>query len=968
MRILKKYWLRAAALALIAWTPLLYAQATGRIVGRIVDQQGEAAFGTAVTVQGVPGAAATVDFDGRFSLSVPPGQYNLLIQGVGVAPQSVAVTVVAGQTATVNRVVSPPVAQEATVAGRAINNTEASQLALQRRASTVSDGISQEAIRRTPDSSAGDALRRVTGVTLVGGKYVFVRGLGERYSNTELNGALVSSPEPDRRVVPLDLFPASLIKNMQVIKTFIPEMSGDFSGGIVRIETQEFPDEFTMTLGLGSGGVLNETGGRFLTYRGSATDWAGRDDGFRDRPEVLELFPNNVPWIRGSSLGGLPADLVQGSAYLFPDTLNAEEIKAPFDRNFSFSIGDSLDTGFIGRFGYLFGTSYQRRWRRQEVTDNQWRAENPIANGTEETAYLLPLQSATTRNYNEEVLWGNNLNLSLEPNSNHRISSRTFLSRNSDKSVEESRGILVPAAENPLDFNTLETSWIQRQVLHEVLSGEHALTLLGDRAQKLSWNLSTSRATREQPNTAVQAWTKNAGELRLPERRTGTGNFRFYSDTEDVTDSLQADYEIPFEQWSGLIAKFKLGGYAMRRHKDYNQDVYNYLQLGQTTINELYVPGLNPAYGLTSSLLQDVTRFQEQTGLFDEYRANQRQQAYYGQVDLPLLAKLRLIAGARYEDNYQFVRTYNSSQPYGQEYDIRRPGIGELRNKDTLPSANLVWEFLQDMNLRFAYTETLNRPDFRDLSSAGFQTSFTGERVFGNPSLRRAYLHNYDARWEWYLSGEEYFGVGAFLKDISNPIEKIGLAASNNERDFTFVNARDGEIRGLEFEARRDFLERFNLSANLFLIRSVVTIQNFEERTVIGAGLTDLAAIQAAYRPTNLERPLVGQSPYVVNLRLSYYLNEDKTGSVGLLYNYFGDRLAAGGANGAPDTYERGVGIFDLVYEQKYDENLSFKAAIKNILDARFEQYIENPLLDRQEILTSYRDGVGLSASLNYRF
>lgn len=970
MSIVKKHW-RGAALAMMLAASQLFAQATGRVVGRVVDQQGEAAFGVVVQVQGVPGATAQVDFDGRYVLNIPAGQQTLQIQGIGIAPQTRQVTVAAGGTVTAPTViVGPPVAAEQVVTGRRIDNTEASLLRLQRNAATVSDGISQEAIRRTPDSSAGDALRRVTGVTLVGGKFVFVRGLGERYSNTELNGALVTSPEPDRRVVPLDLFPATLIKNLQVVKTFVPEMSGDFSGGVVRIETQEFPDEFVMTVGAGTGGVIGNTLGTFRTYRGSKTDWQGRDDGFRDRPEIVSIFPNNVPFVRGTAFGGLPSHLVQGAAYFFPDTLNAETKTAPVDQNFSFSIGDAIDTGFIGRFGYLFGTAYQRKSRREEVTDNKWRAENPIPNGTEETAYLLPAQLATSKNYTEEVLWGNNLNLTLEPSTNHRISSRTFLSRNSDKTVDESTGVLFPASDNPGDFTTLETGWIQRQVLHSVLKGEHALALFSERPHRLTWNLSTSRANREEPNRAVQAWDKPAGQFVPYARRTGTGNFRFYSDTRDVADSLSLDYEIPFEQWSGLIAKLKFGGYATRRDKEYNQDVFNYFQAGQTSENEFYFPGLdiNPTYGLTNSLIQERYRFQEQTGLFDEYRAEQKQQAYYGQIDLPLIPKLRLIAGARYEDNYQYVKTYNSAAPYGQEYDPLRRGIGEIRDKDTLPSANLVWEFVQDMNLRLAYTETVNRPDFRDLSSAGFQTSFTGERVFGNPLLKRAYLHNYDARWEWYIGAEEYFGVGGFVKQISNPIEKIGLAASNNERDFTFVNAREGEIRGVEFEARKDFLDNFNLTANLFFIRSIVTVQDYSERVLIGAGLVDPTSAQAAFRPTNLERQLVGQSPYVVNLRLSYYLDESKSGSVGLLYNLFGDRLAAGGANGAPDTFERGTGVLDLVYEQKFGENLSLKATIKNILDQTFEEYQENPAAGGELTTRSYKEGVGVSASLSYRF
>lgn len=956
---------------------LLFAQ-NARLTGQIIDAtSAEPMFGVAVVIKSI-NAFTQTDFEGRYTLEAPPGDYEVTFQIAVYEPQIRKVTLVAGQTTNMSTIaLGVKTAQEVVVQGRQLNNTQASLLALQRKSGAVSDGVSQEAIKKSPDSSASDVLKRVTGITIVDGKYVFVRGLGERYSTTELNGTLLSSPEPDKRVVPLDLFPAALIKNIRIIKSFLPEDPAEFSGGLVKIETQEFPDVFSFAGGLTLGGNANTTQRHFQTYKGGKKDYLGKDDGTRALPEAVRDLPPFIPVVRGTIFGGLPNAYVGGVAATMPNTWDSKTINAPFDRDLKLSVGDAIPVGTRSKFGYLLGTSYGRKWRFRESKENTYAVINPVNQIVAETAFLSPLITSDVKKWTETVLWGNNVNLSYEFVPNQRVFSKTFYSRNSDKYVRKSEGFVSTAnGGEPVDFSSQNTGWIGREILHQVFGGEHALNFSPNwRPHKLDWSVGYSKANRDEPNLTQQLFQRPAGIFDFRTRATSTDNaLQFYSFSEDLTETGAFNYEIPFSQWSGLQSKFKFGAMASDRVKELRNRTFNYVPqsvIPSAASNE-FTPG--SVVNNLAALIQNGYRFQEQTSVPNFYDAEQKLHAYYGQLDIPLVAKFRFVGGARYEDSFQTVKTYEAAYPLGYEFDpsnyynVAQSRIGKLHTKDLLPSANLIAEITGDMNLRFGYTETVNRPDFRDLSPVGFQGTFGGDRIFGNNQLARAYVHNYDARWEWYMTADDYLGVGAFYKGLSNPIEKIGLSSLSTNRDFTFINAKNGEIRGLEFEFRKYFAERFGFESNLFFIRSRVEVMDWVDQTFIRVGLVDPTSRRAIYNPTNLERDLEGQSPYVYNVKFNYYLDKDRLSSIGLLYNIFGDRIDAAGSSGAPDQIEKGAGVLDLVFEKKIGERLDIKAAAKNILDTRFKVVQKNPLLNNQEqIVRSYRDGVSYSFSMNYK-
>ena len=986
---------------------LIAQAATGVLSGKILDSNtAEAVFGASIVVRAEKKVTKT-DFDGKYSLELPPGPHIVEIQMFGYEPQRKNVNIQAGTTTSLNVTFGAKTLETVEVSERALNNTEASLLALQKKSSSVSDGISQEAIRKSPDSSAGEVVKRVTGITLLGGKYVFVRGLGERYSNTVLNNSVIPSTEPDKRVIPLDIFPSNLLKNIRIIKTAVPEESGEFSGGLVKIETQEYPDQFTMSFGVGVGRNYQTTGNKFLTFDAGEKVGpfsTGRTGDTSKLPDIVNSFgKGSIPFEPGTRFGGIPSSVVGFGSSQFPQTWTPDQINAPYDKNFNFSIGNTFKTTESGqRFGIMFGTTHTTNYRFREEKTARYIPGNALGiRDYSKTTILSKVQSQDTKVYNEDVLWGNNLNLAYEFTKGQQIYWKNLYTVNSDKTVRDAAGKDYIA--NVSDFNSITNIFTSRQLFNSTFGGDHAINFSNSRPWKLEWQYNYAQAKRDEPNLNSQTWRRSIDTLnnftRLGNNPDGS---RFYSSSEDNVRNPSFKLDIPFNQWDGLKSSLKVGHSIIEREKNFLFREFGYKSsvsqitsidsLNQGLATYYPIPGevtFNPLFAITGAKV-----FSERQVEPNAYNAFQKLNATFMQVDMPVYQNLRFIGGVRYEDSYQKVKTYvtrdsfsATNLSYGCDFSdfsnseaVRvyainnkicnktNNGIGEIRTRDKLPMANFVYEASEKVNLRLSYSETLTRPDLRELSSFGFSPYYGADRVFGNSDLRRTYIHNYDFRWEYYGKGSEYFGIGVFNKNLSNPIEMIGqpVSGSINAR-FTYANADRAYIRGLEFDFRREFLNLFRVESNFFFINSRVNVLDYGKSVVIRSGLVDINDRSATYDPTNLSRPLQGQSPFVFNLKYDWFLTKSKNATLGLYYNYFGDRIYAVGANGTPDAYEKGIGYTDLVLQYKHMENYDFKLAVKNIANTRVRIYQRSELLDRNEIFLSYREGVSIMFSATYR-
>lgn len=1004
-----------AFFVLVPWA--LNAQGTSVIRGRIIDSDtAEPVFGANVIIR-AQSAFTQTDFDGKYQLSVPAGTHTVEIQMIGFDKVVRQVTVDDGATRDLNITLGIQQLDVVVVKGRSLTNTEASMLALQKKAGSVSDGITAESIKKSPDSSAGDVLKRVTGITLVGGKYVFVRGLGERYSNTELNGLLVASPEPDKRVVPMDMFPAGLIKNIRVMKTFTPEDPAEFSGGLVKVETKEYPDNFELNVGAGLGYNTNSTGQTMKLRQGGGNenlglynDFFGFGTDYRSRPLMVRSLPEFVK-VQYDTDTGLDRQTMALIHSQFNQSWSAKRFTAQPDRKFSFSVGDSTNIFESGKIGYVFGSAYKQGWEITDIKENRWNTVSTVEpNLFFNRQYRLELKNShDIREYKEEVMWGNNLNLTLEPINGQKISSKTFYSVQSENYFMDDE---LYKSENEFAMRAETSGFKSREMVHQVISGTHALQFGNLTPHIFSWDVGYSEANRYEPDLKWRIWTRKSEEIEIPtinfQEKDG---FRYDSETTDIGRSVNANYEIPFKQWDGLSSKIKFGGHALNREKAFIAHRYSYSK-NRTEYEESdmeYYPVAGEIQYNPSRFFSEELYFKEEVTGFPAYNAFQKLHAYYAQLDMPLVPKLRLLGGARFEDSYQKTRTYNpkdslkGDRPYygcddynyigrqamdelskkfpGEFCKEDNNGVGELATKDVLPSVNLTYEATKDINIRAGYSETVTRPDLRELSEYGFSPYALSDRVYGNYDLNRTYIHNYDLRFEWYINTLDYVGVGVFHKEFSEPIEIVGKGiTATGITEYQYYNADNGKITGLELETRTDLADFFRLEVNAFLINSKVEIMPWYEKATILVGGIDPNSREAVFRPTNLERPMQGQSPYVVNTKAIFFIDRETDHSIGVYYNVFGDRIRRIGAEAAPDVVERGTGEWDLVYSVSPGENLVIKVSAKNITNARYRWYQVDPSIawandaagfevyDEQKLYYSYRKGVDWTASLTYRF
>ncbi|HMV42092.1 MAG TPA: TonB-dependent receptor [Leptospiraceae bacterium] len=971
----------------------------GSIQGDVLDAQtAEPMFGVTAVIRSISKSART-DLDGKFTITgVPDGEYDIEFIMQGMDTQKRKISVSGGKPAKINVAMGIKKLDTVVVEGRAMNDTESSLLKLQKKASTVSDGISAQAIAKTPDSSAGDAARRITGITLVGGKYVFVRGLGERYSNTLLNGVPLPSPEPNKRVVPLDLFPSALIKNIIVSKTFIPEDSAEFAGGTVKIETKDYPDKFFLKVGFSMGYNNNTTGKQFQTYSGGGQDWLGLTAGNRERPDIVSTLPGVQFNAVGPGSFGYNSGAITAGSLAFNNQWSSNTTVASPNKGFNISTGNVFNVA-NRKLGVIFALTYGNdlQFREERDVTNRVGGIVPRAPVGGKNAYLIKYYDYNQKIWNESVNWGSAFNTTYEIANGQRVHWKNFFSVNNDKEVWNYGGSSFASGQQ---IDATKLNYIMRNLYNTQLGGDHIIKI-ADKFTKLDWKVSQSEAFRNQPDMRdsyyqVPLTTDPATNSQIPQYNAGAGlaesqlsKSRFFSRTLDINRYISFDYEIPFTQWGGLQSKFKVGYSYLTRERGFDAQRYYFRKadpgtnLGGGALTPAVYPV--PPEAVLNPFNRGVQGYyvSESTRPTDTYEARQKLTSKYAQVDMPLTPKLRFIGGVRNENNYQVVSTVNPFDrlaSFAANYDFKTYAITNEfqqnlidptyrqprainKNTNTLPSANFVYSLDDRTNIRLAYTETITRPDFREMSSFEFTNILGGPPEKGNPYLKRSYIHNYDLRYEFYPKGDDLISFGVFRKNLSSPIEKV--MEVDSQFRYTYTNAKSAYIQGAEFEARKglDFisekLEKWSVGFNMFLIKSEVTFNDW---------LYYQLSPNDPKRPTNLSRPLQGQSPYVYNVNVRYKLDKVGDHTITVLYNEFGKRINAVGGIGIPDTYERPVGMLDMVYNLKWKDKWDFKLAARNLTDTRIKIVQEDPWRGKDTTINSYRLGPTITFSASYNF
>ena len=791
---------------------------------------------------------------------------------------------------------------------RLSQSSERGLLEKRMRSSRIEDSISTEEISRLPASSAGEAIKRVTGVSIVGGRYVFVRGLGERYSNTLLNNVEIPSPEPNRRVVPMDIFPASLLASLQTVKTFSPDQPGGFAGGSVQVFTKDFPEELTMSLSMSSGFNTQATGEDGLTYPGGSLDFLGFDDGSRALPSIVQNQAADLPIRergRFTPLGFTPAE-IQAFGQSFANVWSPERRQVPVNQGYKFSLGNSNKIFGNKAFGYLGVISYGNSHSYGTQVRNAFRL------GLNET--LSPVTSYDVERSGNEVDWGSVLNTSLRFSPEHLLSIKTLFTHTAEDETRTWEGF---NADRNTDMRSTRLRYVERQLfsgqvagMHDFNFGEPALQATEEGPEppdvSMEWRLTYSRASRDEPDTRENIY-EDRGDGTFTFRDVTHSGSRFFFDLEDDEYNARVDWKIPL----GAEGLFKFGGLLRDRSRTFDVRRFRFLPADQVdaTVNLSAPP---ETLFQIQNIAPRVFELRESTRSTDNYLADHNIYASYLMLDLPITTKWQVMTGVRLESSDQTVTTYD---PFAASRKEIEANLGTL---DWLPGLNVTYRLTERMNLRLAASRTITRPDFRELAPFEFTDFVGGRTILGNPDLERTQINNFDFRWETFPQIGGILAVSAFYKRFQKPIEQI--VQPQAEVRITYENAEGANNYGLELEARQNLgvlteaLRQFSINTNAALISSQVV-------------LPEDVGIQ-----TSSERPLQGQCPYIVNVSVGF---EDPNWGISsaIAYNIFGRRLSEVGNHGVPDVYEQPRGQLDVSFSRTVANYFKFSVSAKNLLD-----------------------------------
>ena len=895
------------------------AQQAGRIVGRVVDVNTGAGI-SAVSIEVIDDRGATVaggisGVDGRFVIQhVPAGTVTLRATSIGYGSKNVSgVAVVAGgsieQDITLEAQAVRIGAIEVTAAAERGSVSRA--LDQQRTATGIVNSVTAEQISRSPDGDAAAAVQRVSGVTLQDNRFPQVRGLGERYTTASLNGARIPSPEPEKKMVPLDLFPSGLLETIVTSKTFTPDQPGDFSGAAINIKTREFPARRTQAVSTSIGFNSAATGRTMILAPSRGLEWLGFGSRERGLPDPLRAAGNfQQPFTR---------DDINGMLRSFNNVWSASADAGRPNASLGMILGGNGEV--FGRpLGYVLSGTYSHAY---EIRDREVRAiALPDVNGgTTESDRFTGSTGRTS------ALWGGVLNLSTLLGSHSRIAINSSYNRSADN---EARFEVGRSENHGMPLQVTRLRYVERSVASVQLLGQHQL----GGGHRFDWSTTASSVSRNEPDRSEVVYAIQTdpatGEALAPAWFSGApeGAVRTFGELSERAWESAFDYRFDFDDALSFV---KIGGLIRSASRDADNRAYSVTAPTLTQEQRQLRPER-----IFAELQTDPDPFRIEPLLQGgSYRAEDQLLAGYAMAGFSVWSRLRVTVGARVEQS----RTDVDAAP-----TIGRPVRTTPEYTDVLPSLTLNFILSDRQNLRFSASRTLSRPEYREMAPVTYRDVIGGDNIVGNPDLRRTLVRNFDVRWELYPRPGEVLSVAVFAKGFKDPIERVYLGTSGT-RLITFVNADKAVNYGAEIEIRKnlgglgDWLAPFTAFANATVMESDITLPR-------GAGFTD-------------ERAMVGQAPYVINAGLTY-ANDSGAASATVLYNLIGKRIHSAAEAPLPDVYEHARHMVDVSMRFPFFAGLNAKLDVRNLLDSPFE--VTQGVATRE----SYRTGRVLSVGLSW--
>ena len=830
------------------------------------------------------------------------------------------------------------------VVARRRSDTEAAMVNTEKNIPQIASGISAVQISKSPDRNTSEVVRRIPGITIIDDRFIIVRGLSQRYNNAWLNGLAVPSTEADSRAFSFDMIPSSQIDNLLVYKSPSPEIPGDFAGGFVKITTKGVPDENSMEFSYTTGFNTRTQFHRFLINPGSKTDFLGFD--LNKRP-LRGMVPDHMGTVTD------PEQITRLTKYGFNNDWRVR-VRTPIpDQRLSFALGRRLKTQNDKEIGNVTTITYSNTFKTiRDIQNSRY--------GLYSVTSDLPvyLDDYVDNQYSNDVRIGAMHNWSFELNGRDRIEFKNLLNILGRNRLTERTG--TKDISSTYYREQTEMLYSSRLSYSGQLSGYH--TIKQEKGQ-LDWNVGYSYANRNEPDRRII--TNQAGigsETDIPNVVLKNDNItRYYQTLHDHILSGGVNYKKKLGQ-GNIQPELKVGGYAEYRSREYTprEFVYRYDNLSYEERNDYltlpYAQMMDERY-----LGADKVYIDEITKKTNAYSATVHQEAVYGALDLPL-GKLNIYAGVRLE-NYTMKLTRDKSNSADQTLISTKTH----RNTDFLPSANITYKFSPKHQLRMAYGRSLNRPELREVSPAVYFDFDLFSEIGGNENLKTAYINNVDLRYEFYPSTGEVISLGLFYKHFRNPIEWTYIDMGGSLR-YNYENAASANNMGIELDLRKslDFMKLpdFSLVLNAAYIHSNV---RFNKEEVL----------------TQPDRPMQGQSPYVINAGLFY--QNDRIGlTASLLYNRIGKRIIGIGKSNSidndvnstiPDSYEMPRNSLDLTVSKTVGKLVELRCTVKDLLseDVVYKQFPkyekDGQLYEREQVTRSFNPGssvtLGISVKIN---
>ena len=896
----------------------------GEVTGKLIDVdfQDPVAFAN-IFVKGTTNGT-TSDFDGIYTLSLDEGTYTITYSFLGYKTVEITEVVIKpGEVTTVdvNMETLAEGLDEVVVSVSVKKNTETAVLGIQKKAVNVLDGISAETFKKSGSSNVASAIKTVPGVSVQGGKYVYVRGLGDRYTKSILNGVDIPGLDPDRNTIQLDIFPTNIIDNVLVLKSASADLPADFTGGMVNIVTKDYPTQKEYSLSLS--GTYNPDmhfNGDYLDYEGGDTDFLGFDDGTRDVPiNKNQDIPNTYDY----------DPRLTTITKQFNPILGAMRSNSGMDYSLGFTLGNQFNVGDgENRLGFLASVSYKNSTTYYEGAENNFYRRN-----ADKSVFELE----TDRTQRGEIGQNNVLVSGLLGTSFKTARSKYKLNLLHLQNGESTAGVFNQTLNfsDFVNFAKDNIEYTQRSITNALLTGTHTSE---DASWTSEWALSPTLSKIEDKDIRTTSFQVEDGIYAIAQNNQPK---RIWRDLEEINGVVKLDFTKKYELGQ-KDAKLKFGAYGSYKTRDFSILNFEIQSSNFQTVdyagdanNILLEENLWTVSNNSGSHIDPDISISEPA---NTYEAVQQNMAGYVSNEFKIGNKLRTILGLRME-KFESIYTGEDNKDINDPEKVIFDSETIIDKFDFFPTANLIYELIEQVNLRGSYARTTARPSFKEASIAKIFDPLSSNTFIGNINLQPTYINNFDFRIEWFGERAEMIALSSFYKKFKDPIELTYFESSTD--NFQPQNLGDADVMGLEFEIRKNLgfvtplLNNFSFNVNTSIIKST-QIYSDQERNLRELGLRDGQTL-------GNDRELQGQSPFLINTGINYD-DEEKGMQMGLFYNVQGKTLQVVGNGFVPDVYTMPYHNLNFNLTKSFGENnnqsINFKIA--NLMNDDVESEYES--------------------------